>query len=175
MIDFTTPRLRIRDYLSSDLEGWHRLWSDTQNLRFVESMQSHSFEKSRAELAKAIDAARESPRVGWFFAVELTQTGEYIGDVGFSKEPKEGGTQGGVGWFFLPEYQGKGYATEAFLALIPRMFNDWGVDIIHAGCNAANRASERVMQKGGLRLVKCEAQRLQYQLTKEDWEKQRQS
>ena len=174
MIDFTTARLRIRDHSPADLEDRHRLWSDTQNLRFVESMQSHSLEESRAELQQAIDAAHENPRVKWFFAVELAQTGEYIGEIGFSKEPKEDNMQGGAGWFFFPEYQGKGYATEAFRALIPRMFTDWGVTRIHAGCNPANRASERVMQKGGLKLVKREGERLQYELKKEEWEKNQQ-
>jgi len=170
MIDFTTARLRIRDPLPGDLEGWHCLWSDTQNLRFVQDLQSHSLEKSRAELQQAIQAARENPRAKWYFAVELAQTGEFIGDIGFSMETKEDDMQGGLGWFFLPEHQGRGYATEVFLALIPRMFSEWGVTLIHAGCNAANRASERVMQKGGLTLVKREGERLQYQLTKKDWE-----
>jgi len=170
LIEFITAHLRIRDYLPSDLEGWHHLFSDTHNLRFVKDLQSHSLEKSHAELQQAIDAARENPRVKYFFAVELAQTGEYIGDIGFSKELKEGRMQGGTGWFFLPEHQNRGYATEAFRAMIPHMFNDWGVTLIHAGCNAANHASERVMQKGGLKLAKRDGERLQYELKKEDWE-----
>jgi ribosomal-protein-alanine N-acetyltransferase len=174
LIDFTTARLRIRDYLPSDLENWHRLFSDTQNMRFVEYLQSHSLEESHARLQSAVDAARRTARVKYFFAVELLQTGEFIGNIGFMTEPVENDILGNAGWFLLPEHQGRGYATEAFLALIPRMFG-WGVTLIDAGCDAANPASERVMQKGGLSLVKRDGNRLQYQLRKKDWEKHRQT
>jgi RimJ/RimL family protein N-acetyltransferase len=173
MIELRTARLRIRDPLPADLEGWHRLWSDTRNLRFVEHMQTHTPEASRASLQSAIDAARAAPRVKYFFAVE-TLAGEFAGDVGFMTEPIGDGVLGGIGWLLLPEHQGKGYATEAVRALIPRMFRDWGVTVIDAGCNAANKASERVMQKGGMALVRRYDDRLQYQLAKEDWEKSQQ-
>jgi len=171
LIDFTTARLRIRDPRSADLEGWHRLFGDTRNMRFVEQLQCHSLEESRARLQSAIDAAHVSPRVKYFFAVELLQTGEFAGGIGFTTEPMEDGLLGGIGWFLLPGHQGKGYASEAFLALIPRMFHDWSVTLIDAGCNAANPASERVMHRGGMKLVKRSGDRLQYHLTKKDWEK----
>ena len=175
MVELLTGRLRIRENLPSDLESWHRLFGDAQNMCFVQGLQTHSFEESHADMQAAIDAARESPRVKHFFAVELALTGAYAGNIGFTRESKNGEIMGGIGWFFLPEYQGKGYATEAFQALIPRMFRDWGVTIIDAGCNAANRASERVMQKGGMTLVQQYDNRLRYQLTKEDWENSQQA
>ena len=170
MIEITTTRLRIRDHLPRDLEELHRLRSDTHNLRFVEHMQSHSYEESQTKLQRSIEAAGEYPRTTWFFVAELLQTDEFIGTIGFVTEPMDGGLLGGIGWFLLPEFQGKGYATEAFLALIPRMFADWGVTLIDAGCDAANRASERVMQKAGMTLVRRDGERLGYQLRKEDWE-----
>jgi len=173
MAAITTARLLIRDPQPADLPGWHRLHSDTQNMRFVEHLQCHSLEESRSRLHSAIDAVNTVPRAKYFFAVELLQTGAFIGSIGFMTEPIEGGLLGGVGWFLLPAYQGKGYAAEAFLALIPRMFAEWGVTLIDAGCNAANPASERVMQKGGMTLVRQYDDRLQYQLTKEDWENKR--
>jgi len=174
MVDIRTARLRVRDPAPRDLEGWHRLFSDAQNLRFVEHMRTHTLEESRARLRQAIESARESARARWFYAVELAQTGAFAGSIGFMTEPIGGGVLGGIGWFLLPEHQGKGYATEAFQALIPRMFRDWGVTLIDASCDAANRASARVMQKGGMALVWQYDGRLQYQLAKEDWEKSQQ-
>ena len=170
MIEITTPRLTIRDHISEDLSHWHRLFSDRQNMRFVEQLQCHTIEGSRARLQSAIDAIHAVPRVKYFFAMELMQTGEFIGAIGFMTEPIEDGLLGGIGWFLLPERQGQGYAAEAFAALIPRMFGGWGVTVIDAGCNAANPASERVMLKCGMKLVRKYDDRLQYQLTKKDWE-----
>ncbi|MCL1952498.1 MAG: GNAT family N-acetyltransferase [Oscillospiraceae bacterium] len=170
-----TARLCVRDPKPADLEGWHRLFSDTRNMRFLEHLQTHSPEESRASLQSAIDAAHTTPRVKYFFAVELRRTGELIGSIGFMTEQVGNDMLGGVGWFLLPEYQGRGYATEAFRALIPRMFDDWGVTLVDAGCDAANPASERVMRKGGLALTKRDGNRLQYQLSKKDWEMHRQT
>ena len=166
-----TQRLVVRDPLACDLPGWHRLFSGKSNMRFVEHLQCQSLEESRETLQRAIDAANRAPRVKCFFTIELVQSGEFIGSIGFMTEQMNYGLQGNVGWFLLPEYQGKGYATEAFAALIPCMFTEWCVDCINAGCNVANPASERVMQKGGLSLTKRQGDRLQYQLMKTDWEK----
>jgi len=163
MIELCTERLLIRDPLLSDLPGWHQLKSDTQNLRFVEHLQTHSLAESRTDLQRAVDAAHNPRRAKWFFTAELMQTREFIGTIGFMTEPIEKGLLGGIGWFLLPAHQGRGYATEAFRALILFMFAH-GVTVIDAGCNAANGASERVMQKGGMRLVRREAERLTYQL-----------
>jgi len=170
MIQISTQRLSIRDPLPADLPGWHRLFSNTQNMRFVEQLQCHSLDESRASLQRAVDAVRSRPRVEYFFAVELAQSGEFIGSIGFTAVPAGDDLLGGSGWFLLPEHQGKGYAAESFAALIPHMFRDWRITRVDAGCNADNEASRRVMQKCGMSFVKRQEGRLQYQLTKEDWE-----
>jgi len=170
MIRITTPRLHIRDWLPADLPHWHRLFSDTQNMCFVEHLQCHSLAESRKHLQSAVDAASDTPRVKYFFALELRSTNEFIGSIGFMTEQKGDDLWGNVGWFLFPEHQGHGYVSEAFATLIPRMFEDWGVAVIDAGCNAANKASERIMQKCGMALVRQHDDRLDYQLKKEDWE-----
>ena len=170
MIEIITKRLVVRDPRGADLQGWHCLHSDTQNMRFVEHMWTRSIDESRVRLQNAIDAIQAIPRDKYFFSIELIGTGEFAGCIGFVTEFVKDELQANIGWFLLPEHQGKGYAAEAFLALIPRMFTDWEITLIDAGCNAANKASGRVMQKGGLALVKQEGDRLQYQLKKKDWQ-----
>ena len=169
MIQITTPRLIIRNWQPSDLAHWHRMFSNTLNMHFVEHMQCHTIEESRARLQTAIDAIQDNPRVKYFFAVELAQTGQFIGSIGFMTEMKVGELWGNFGWFLLPEYQGHGYMTQAFRALIPHAFGHWGVAVIDAGCNVANKASERIMQQNGMKLVRQHNDRLDYQLKKEDW------
>ena len=172
MINITTKRLLIRDFRPDDLSGWHSLFSNAQNLLFTPGMHCETLEESRTRLQAAIDAIHAIPRVKYYFAMELRATNEFIGCIGFNTEPLEGGLLGTAGWFLLPEHQGRGYATEAFAALIPRMFEDWDITVIEARCNTENKASERIMQTCGMTLVKQCDNRLQYQLTKENWEKQ---
>ncbi|MCL2531709.1 MAG: GNAT family N-acetyltransferase [Oscillospiraceae bacterium] len=169
MIEVKTPRLIIRDWQPSDHAHWHRLFSNTQNMRFVEHLQCHTLEESRKHLQGTIDAIQESPRIKYFFAMQLRDTSEFIGNIGFMTELKAGVLWGNMGWFLLPEHQGYGYAAEAFAALIPRMFEEWGVAVIDAGCNIANKASECIMQACGMKLVQQYDDRLNYQLKKEDW------
>jgi ribosomal-protein-alanine N-acetyltransferase len=55
-----------------------------------------------------------------------------------------------LGYFLLPDYWGKGYATEAAKAVIRFAFGSCGVHKLTASCLMENIASERVMIKSGL-------------------------
>lgn len=56
-----------------------------------------------------------------------------------------------IGWVVAPAHQGRGYATEAALALLAHGFGTVGVHRIVATCQPQNTASVRVIQKLGLR------------------------
>ncbi len=174
MIEIRTPRLIVRDPLLCDLEGWHRLKTNTKNMRFVPYLQTHSLEESRADLQDAIESAKVIPREIHFFSVIESANGAFLGTLGFRTEAKPDGLTGSAGWFFLPEAQGRGYATEAFRALLPHIFDDWGMALVEASCFKANKASERVMQKAGMTYIceygEPEQRRAQYQMTKKDYE-----
>jgi len=159
-----TPQLTIRDPIFADLPGWHQLFSNKHNMHFVPQLQTTCMKESRTNLQNTIDAASITPREKYFFTVELTQTGEFLGSIGFTVYEKENGREGSLGWFFLPEHHGRGYATQALLALIPHMFEHWGITHATAGCNIENQASERVMQKAGMAFVRRHDNRVEYQL-----------
>ena len=56
-----------------------------------------------------------------------------------------------IGWVFHPEYQGKGYASEAARAVLAFGFNKMKLHRIIATCQPENTASHRVMEKIGMR------------------------
>jgi RimJ/RimL family protein N-acetyltransferase len=56
-----------------------------------------------------------------------------------------------IGWVFHSGYQGRGYATEAALALLDYGFRELGLHRIIATCQPENPASYRVMEKIGMR------------------------
>ena len=54
------------------------------------------------------------------------------------------------------KHWGKGYATEAVLALIAHAFDDGGFDYLTAGHFTDNPASERVLRKAGFECTHAE-------------------
>ncbi|ANF53190.1 GNAT family acetyltransferase [Chryseobacterium glaciei] len=54
-----------------------------------------------------------------------------------------------LGYRFLPEYWGKGYATESAKAALDYGFNDLNIDIIYAMAHSENDGSNHILQKLG--------------------------
>ncbi|MFC7275442.1 GNAT family N-acetyltransferase [Paractinoplanes rhizophilus] len=60
-------------------------------------------------------------------------------------------TEAEIGYIFDPAHGGRGYATEAVLAMIAHAFDRLGVRRLTAGCYADNHASVRILEKVGMR------------------------
>lgn len=181
MAEFVTGRLRVREYREEDFDAYHRLMSDAKTMYHLDDIASHSPEESRESLAYAIQAADKTPRAELFLAMELLETGEYLGSVGYTVvEAPPPGKIVHMGYFMLPGHHGKGYMTEAVQGLFRYAFIEDGVYRVNTGCYAENKASERVMQKCGMvkegHFVKAAwhdgqmKDRLAYRLLKEEWE-----
>ena len=54
-----------------------------------------------------------------------------------------------VGWYIDPFYQGKGYGTEAAIAMIDYMFNEVGIEKIITGAAIINKPSWKIMERLG--------------------------
>ena len=54
-----------------------------------------------------------------------------------------------IGYMILPQYQGKGYVTEAIKAVMEYGFNQMNLHSIEAVIDPENYASEKVLQKIG--------------------------
>ena len=79
--------------------------------------------------------------------------GAVIGTVGYwDREDEAGAGAYEVGWFVLPEFQGRGYATAATRQTVEfaRAESRWST--IHAYPNAENAASNRICEKAGFTL-----------------------
>lgn len=67
----------------------------------------------------------------------------FLNDCGFDEKTIE------IGYVIHPEYKGKGYATEAFSAVINNLW-EMGFETVCAGYFEGNDASRRIMEKCGL-------------------------
>lgn len=93
-------------------------------------------------------AARTGDRTLTPWAVVLREAGAVVGFCGFFVRPVKGTT---MGYAIVPEYRGRGFATEAAAAVL-----DWAerhdVDV-YASIRPPNLASVHVLEKIGMRLV----------------------
>jgi RimJ/RimL family protein N-acetyltransferase len=71
-----------------------------------------------------------------------------IGDMGCKGGPDVNGIVE-IGYSIVPDYQGKGYATEMTKGLVQWLLNQQNVTTIKAECLISNIASARVLEKSG--------------------------
>ncbi len=161
-------RIQVREHVLADLDAYFAWQSDHDVARHVAWLPKNAAE-SRASLVDAIAQQVAVPRLRHFFAVVHTDTGEVIGDVGFTVVAP--GT-GDCGWFIRGNYWGSGYATEAVKLLMEHAFGTVRLDRLTASCSIANLASEKVMIKCGFHCVRRSETRVRYEIVRHEWNPQ---
>jgi RimJ/RimL family protein N-acetyltransferase len=142
-----TERLRLRPATIDDLDEWLAISRDAETAWWGEP--SSTLEDARANLEKEV---ANQERYGFsLWAVELESDGEVIGATGLQHLADHDEIE--VGYRFLQEHWGRGYATEAAQAAIGFGFEELALDRIVAVTLPTNHASRRVMEKCGLNFV----------------------
>lgn len=124
-----TPRLRLE--LSSKEE-------------LLQKFSNHP-EVSANWLAKIRNSSQPDPWL-YGFSIALKENSLRIGDAGFKGPPD---TEGAVEIAFGvdPQYEGRGFATEAAEALTEHAFRDSRVKIVRAHTLKTGKASQRILEK----------------------------
>lgn len=145
-----TARLILRGHAIDDLAASAALWADPTVTRHIGG-RPFTREESWARLLRYIG---HWDMLGYgFWAVIEKATGRFIGEAGLAdfkrdiETPLNGYPE--IGWALMPDYHGKGYATEAVQALV-----DWGDVRFQGGrtvclINPDNQPSIRVAEKSG--------------------------
>lgn len=181
-IRLLTPRLVLRDHRWSDLETHHALFSDPVAMRYLPDIMTHSLEESRENLRAAIEQVGVPHRKFYFLRMELRETGEHVGEVGYTvTEETPAGSLAGMGYFLRQKFWGQGYCPEAVKEVLRYAFTEGNVYRMSCGCLKENAPSERVMCKCGMikEAERPRAQwhngewkdRLEYRLLREEWQK----
>lgn len=146
-LPLVTERLRLRPASIDDLAAWLAISRDAETVWWGE--RSSTPNDARVNLEKQI--ANQERHGFSLWAVELRPEGSVIGVTGL--QHLADGDEIEVGYRFLREHWGRGYATEAALAAIRFGFDELGLDRIVAVTLPTNVASRRVMEKCGLTFV----------------------
>lgn len=144
-----TDRLIIRTFTKADLEPLHALHADPDVMRFISAGVPMSFEEVRDEvLPRFIDYGRRHPGLG-ILAADRKDSGAFIGWFQLQIYEEDPNVLE-LGYRFVRDCWGQGYATEGSRALLRVAFEERAADRVVAGAMKANRGSTRVMEKVGL-------------------------
>ena len=115
-------------------------------------LQFYHSDAVRPEWRAKLERATAPDPWAFGFAVFHHESMTLIGSAGFVNAP---GTDGVVelAYGIAPEYQGKGYATEAAAALVPFAFSTAGVRVVRAHTLPQVNASTRILTKCGFTRV----------------------
>lgn len=142
-IIFESERLIVRQYeFEYDAGNFFLLNSDEDVMRYIRATKSK--EECDAFLRKAIDSYKINPLMGRWAADEKI-TGKFVGS--FAIIPIEGSEDIQLGYAFLKENWGKGFASELTKAGLDYYFKNTNADHIYAIAEQANIASHRVLLK----------------------------
>lgn len=147
-----TQNLILRGCTEADIPEFARLNSDERVMEFFLKPLSYT---ETVEFYGQIQ--EEFQRCGFsVYAVEEKATHAFIGFVGLHRITFQADFAPAVeiGWRLLPEFWGKGYATEAAIACLDYAKKTLKLKEIYSFTSLPNKQSERVMQKIGMQRVK---------------------
>lgn len=151
MIKITTERLLLRPFQSSDFKKVHQLLSDPAVMRF--SLNGpYSKQQSMLFINQCI-LKSENNEPG-LFAVIDKENNQLIGSCGFFPQKIQGKKELELGYRLLKNYWGKGFATEAAIAVKTYAFNVMRITRLISLIETQNNASVRVAEKNGFYLEK---------------------
>jgi RimJ/RimL family protein N-acetyltransferase len=145
----TTKRLRLRGWQDADLEPFAVLNADTQVMEFF----VRTLERNQSDAFAQWAHTKLIERGFGLWAVEAPGITPFLGYVGLAEPAFQAEFTPCVeiGWRLAREHWGKGYATEAAIAVIDYAFEDLALSDILSFTAQGNLRSRRVMERLGMR------------------------
>jgi RimJ/RimL family protein N-acetyltransferase len=145
-----TERLLMRRWRDADREPYAALNADPEVMRYFPAVQDRA---TSDEGVDRMEALFERQGFG-LWALELTETGQFLGFTGLNPMPDGVPGAGGmeVGWRLARHAWHRGYATEAATAAVDVAFNGLGLDELWSLTAVLNEPSQAVMRRIGMTL-----------------------
>ncbi len=148
MIEFTTERLRLRQWLDADRAPFAKMNADRKVMEYFPAKLDRQASDALLERLMAQIAER-----GWgLWATELKASGKFIGFIGL-QVPSAAlpcGPCVEIGWRLAAAHWGKGYATEGARASLGIAFGMLNLPEIVSFTAIDNQRSRAVMQRIGM-------------------------
>ncbi|HYR52821.1 MAG TPA: GNAT family N-acetyltransferase [Candidatus Dormibacteraeota bacterium] len=142
-----TPRLILRQFSLDDAAFIFALVNDPEWLKHIGDRNVRNLDDARGYIDRGMQAfERQGYGMG---VVELRSTGEAAGIAGLIK--RDGLEDVDLGFAYLPQHRGRGYASESAAAVLEHGTRVLGMKRIVAIVSEANQPSIRLLEKLGMR------------------------
>ena len=159
-----TDRLVLRPLRRPDLHAFVQYRNDPEVARW-QPWKLPYYKHEAAKLFQTADAAAPMVPGEWRqIGVASKEDNQLLGDCGVLL--MDDGRQVELGITLASEHWRKGYATEAFTALITTLFTTYAIHRVCTDVDPRNKASMKLMPKVGMRL---EGHMRQSMLCREEW------
>jgi RimJ/RimL family protein N-acetyltransferase len=147
----TTKRLGLRNWKDSDEAPFSEMCADPEVMRHFPKTLT---QMETIALIRRLQAHFELYRY-CYFAVDLLETGEFIGFIGLAYQSWESKYTPcvDIGWRLKRSAWGKGYATEGAKACLNAARDTFGIEEVLAFATDTNTGSQKVMQKIGMKEI----------------------
>ncbi|GHH63013.1 GNAT family N-acetyltransferase [Lentzea cavernae] len=145
-----TARLLLRPFEPGDLDDFYAYRSRPDVFRYLydESVTREECAELLTKLVADSELRSEGQRLA--LAVHLPEADRVIGSA-FLKWRSVKDRQGEIGYSLHPDFQGRGYASEAAGKMLELGFDGLGLHRIVAECDPRNEPSWRLMERLGMR------------------------
>ena len=146
-----TERLRLRQWTDDDKAPFARMNQDPDVMKFLGTILSRSASDAAIKDQLSLMSANEPA----FWAVERLGDGQFMGCIGVKRVNFQTAFTPTyeIGWRLARAFWGQGYASEGAQAALGIGFTRWGLSTIHSFRVPANKASQTVMEKIGMKRV----------------------
>ncbi len=141
-----TERLTLRRADATDIPQLYRLRSDEQIMKYIPRPVATSPDEIAEFLRLTDEKIASNKMINWKISIKGDPT--LIGTIGFYYIKPEH-YRAEIGYMLLPEFQGKGYVSEAIAAVVNYGFEAMGLHSIEALVDPENIASRAVLKKCG--------------------------
>ena len=147
MIAFETERLIVRRLTAADKGNFFLLNGSEEVMRYIRAPKTREESDAHLEQILALEAANNRSGEGRWL-VEEKETGNFAGSFAIIPIPSEP-EKIQLGYSFIPEQWGKGYATELARGGLRFFLENTTIPEIYGVTETANVASAKVLQKAG--------------------------
>ncbi len=167
-----TDRMLLRRFVDSDFQAVYEFNSNKEVQKYTGDVLIQSIDQAKEIIAEIWFKDYNKYGYGRYAAVHKS-TNKVIGFAGLKYLPEIDETD--IGFRYLPEYWGKGIATEVGIAVLKYGFETIQLDKIIGIAMPENTGSRKVLEKLGLEFYKIDAyegdngKHRWYQLTREKY------
>lgn len=139
-----TPRLTLRRLQNTDVDAVFALRSDPEIMKYVPRPLAKTREEALEHIATINAKIDTNEGINW--AITLKENNAMIGIIGhYRMQPENSRSE--IGYMLLPQFSGKGYASEAVNEVVRYGFDILELHSVEAIIDPENAASARVLEK----------------------------